>query len=44
MVLEPWHPPHYRRLIEDHGLVKEIDLLMWELWFGELKEGLEIIR
>ena len=42
MVLEPWHPPHYRRLIEDHGLVKEIDLLMWELWFGELKEGTEM--
>ncbi len=42
MVLEPWHPPHYRRLIEAHGLVKEIDLLMWELWFGELKEGTEM--
>jgi GNAT superfamily N-acetyltransferase len=42
MVLEPWHPPYYRRLIEAHGLVKEIDLLMWELWFGELKEGTEL--
>ncbi len=42
MILEPWHPPHYRRLIEDHGLEKQIDLLMWELWFGELKEGTEM--
>ncbi len=42
MVLEPWHPPYYRRLIEGHGLVKETDLLMWELWFGELREGTEM--
>ena len=25
-----------------HGLSKAIDLLMWELWFGELKEGTEM--
>jgi GNAT superfamily N-acetyltransferase len=42
MVLEPWHPPYYRRLVEGHGLDKEIDLLMWELWFGQLKEGTEM--
>ena len=42
MILEPWHPPYYQRLIEDHGLAKEIDLLMWSLWFGELKEGTEM--
>ena len=39
MILEPWHPPHYSRLLEGHGLEKQIDLLMWELWFGDLKEG-----
>jgi len=39
MILEPWHPPHYRELLEGYGLSKRIDLLMWELWFGELKEG-----
>jgi len=39
MILEPWHPPHYRELLEGAGLRKQIDLLMWELWFGELKEG-----
>jgi GNAT superfamily N-acetyltransferase len=42
MVLEPWHPPYYRRLIEGCGLAKEIDLLMWELWFGQLREGTEL--
>ena len=39
MILEPWHPPHYRQLIEGLGFEKQIDLLMWELWFGALKEG-----
>ncbi len=42
MILEPWHPPYYQRLLEGHGLGKAIDLLMWELWFGQLKEGTEM--
>ena len=39
MILEPWHPPHYRALIEAEGFGKAMDVLMWELQFGELKEG-----
>jgi GNAT superfamily N-acetyltransferase len=39
MVLEPWHPPYYGALLEGLGLTKSIDLWMWELWFGRLKEG-----
>ena len=39
MILEPWHPPYYRELVEGQGLTKAMDLLMWELWFGQLKEG-----
>lgn len=39
MILEPWHPPHYRALLEGLGLVKAIDLYMWRLWLGELREG-----
>ena len=39
MILEPWHPPYYRMLIEGQGFAKTIDLWMWELWFGDLKEG-----
>jgi GNAT superfamily N-acetyltransferase len=30
-VRQPWHPPHYRRLVEGAGLAKEVDLLTWEL-------------
>jgi hypothetical protein len=39
MILEPWHPPYYRALIEDEGFDKAMDVQMWELQFGDLKEG-----
>jgi GNAT superfamily N-acetyltransferase len=39
MILEPWHPPYYRHLIEAEGFAKAMDVLMWELRMGELKEG-----
>jgi GNAT superfamily N-acetyltransferase len=39
MILEPWHPPYYRELLEGLGLEKAIDLYMWKLWLGELWEG-----
>ena len=39
MILEPWHPPYYQRLIEAEGFAKAMDVLMWELRMGELKEG-----
>jgi hypothetical protein len=39
MILEPWHPPHYRQLIEANGFAKAMDVLMWELQLGELSEG-----
>jgi GNAT superfamily N-acetyltransferase len=38
-ILENWHPPHYRKLVEAHGFGKAMDLLMWELELGSLKEG-----
>jgi hypothetical protein len=41
MILQPWHPPFYRELIEGQGYVKAMDLLMWSLAMGELKEGTE---
>lgn len=41
MILEPWHPPYYSQRLEAHGLGKAMDLLMWTLWLGELKEGNE---
>jgi GNAT superfamily N-acetyltransferase len=31
MIKQPWHPPYYQRLLEDAGVQKSMDLLMWEL-------------
>src|SRR5919106_6654533 len=28
MILQPWHPPYYRELLESQGLHKTMDLLM----------------
>ena len=39
LVLQPWHPPHYRDHVEAWGMTKTMDLLMWKLWLGELKRG-----
>ena len=39
MILEPWHPPYYKELIDGYGMEKRIDLLMWELYFGSLEQG-----
>lgn len=39
MILQNWHPPFYRELLEGAGYGKAMDLLMWHLELGELKEG-----
>lgn len=39
MILQPWHPPFYRELVEGLGYGKTMDLLMWHLELGELKQG-----
>jgi hypothetical protein len=39
MILQNWHPPFYRDLLEGLGCGKAMDLLMWHLELGELKEG-----
>jgi GNAT superfamily N-acetyltransferase len=39
MVLEPWHPPYYHRHLEELGLSKTMDLWMWKLELGGLKQG-----
>jgi GNAT superfamily N-acetyltransferase len=41
MILQPWHPPYYRELLDSQGLAKRIDLLMWKLMMGELHEETE---
>ena len=39
MILEPWHPPYYRELLEAEGFGEDDGRAMWELQFGDLKEG-----
>jgi GNAT superfamily N-acetyltransferase len=39
LILQPWHPPYYRELLEGLGMSKTMDLLMWELHLGSLKRG-----
>jgi GNAT superfamily N-acetyltransferase len=39
MILEPWHPPYYKEQIEARGYSKTMDLLMWWLELGGLKQG-----
>jgi hypothetical protein len=39
MILQNWHPPYYRELLEGLGYGKAIDLLMWHLELGELAAG-----
>jgi GNAT superfamily N-acetyltransferase len=31
LIRQPWQPPHYRRHLEEVGLAKAMDLLMWNL-------------
>jgi GNAT superfamily N-acetyltransferase len=39
MILEPWHPPYYKNRLEALGYGKTMDLLMWWLHLGELRQG-----
>jgi hypothetical protein len=39
MILQNWHPRFYQGHLESLGYGKEMDLLMWFLALGELKEG-----
>jgi hypothetical protein len=39
MILQNWHPPFYKNLLEELGYGKAMDLLMWYLELGKLKEG-----
>jgi hypothetical protein len=43
MIKQPWHPPYYRRLCEEAGLDKAMDLFMWELVIADRERMLPII-
>ena len=38
MVLQPWHHPYYRELLEGSGLEKAMDLYMWELRLDKVED------
>jgi GNAT superfamily N-acetyltransferase len=35
MIRQPWQPPYYGRLLEEAGMAKAMDLLMWELQIAD---------
>ncbi len=43
MILQPWHPPAYQRLLEEAGMSKAMDLLMWKLEVTERDKVLPVI-
>jgi len=42
-IRQPWHPPYYAARCEEAGLVKEVDLLMYELVIADRTKILPII-
>ena len=42
-ILENWHHPYYRRLLEDRGLRKAMDLYKWEIRCADRDQMLPII-
>jgi hypothetical protein len=43
MIRQPWHPPYYQRLMEEAGMDKVVDLLMWELEIADRDKMLPIL-
>jgi GNAT superfamily N-acetyltransferase len=42
-ILENWHHPYYRRLLEDQGLIKAMDLYKWEIQYSNRDQLLPVI-
>lgn len=43
MIRQPWQPPYYARRLEEAGMAKEVDLLMWNLEIGDRDKVLPIL-
>lgn len=43
MIKQPWHPPYYGPRLEEAGMGKAIDLLMWRLEVGERDKVLPVM-
>ncbi|HYM54045.1 MAG TPA: GNAT family N-acetyltransferase [Solirubrobacteraceae bacterium] len=43
MIRQPWHPPYYQTLMEQAGMTKAMDLLMWNLEVTEREKVMPVI-
>jgi GNAT superfamily N-acetyltransferase len=43
MILQPWHPPYYAARLEEAGMAKAMDLLMWNLEVSDRAKVLPVI-
>jgi GNAT superfamily N-acetyltransferase len=43
MLRQPWQPPYYQRLVEEAGMTKAMDLLMWNLEVSDRDKVLPVI-
>ena len=43
-ILENWHQPYYRQLLEGEGMVKAMDLYKWEIYAADRGQLLPIIE
>jgi GNAT superfamily N-acetyltransferase len=43
MILQPWNPPYYPQRLEQAGMVKAMDLLMWNLEVSDRDRVLPVI-
>jgi len=43
MIRQPWQPPYYRERCEAAGLVKAMDLFMWQLYITDREKVLPIL-
>ncbi|HEY1457209.1 MAG TPA: hypothetical protein VGF15_01715, partial [Solirubrobacteraceae bacterium] len=43
MIKQPWHPPYYQQRMEQAGMTKAMDLLMWNLEVTERDKVLPVI-
>ena len=43
MILQPWNPPYYQQRLEEAGMAKAMDLLMWNLEVSDREKVLPVI-
>jgi len=43
IIRQPWHPPYYQQLVEQAGVSKAMDLLMWNLEVSDRARVLPVI-